>query len=198
MAASSDISAGDTLLASQYNNLRTDVVNITTGHDHDGSDSKSMSASDLLGRVLIRKPSNEVVDNSTTLQNDDDFAFSVGVNEVWIGHMMLLLDDESGTGTPGIKLDWSLPSGATFSTYSGYYDNSADSVASVQDSQDFSPFYARSVLIDSGPTFDWIRVDFILVIGGTAGTAQLQWAQNSANVNGTVIQVNSYLVAQRV
>lgn len=37
MANSSDTSAGADGLATQYNNLRADVLNITTGHIHSGS-----------------------------------------------------------------------------------------------------------------------------------------------------------------
>ena len=33
---SSDVSAGDDVLASQYNNLRKDVLDPATGHDHEG------------------------------------------------------------------------------------------------------------------------------------------------------------------
>jgi hypothetical protein len=41
MSFSSDVSAGDTILASHYNNLRKDVVDIT-GHGHNGTDSKGI------------------------------------------------------------------------------------------------------------------------------------------------------------
>ena len=37
---SSDVSAGDDVLASQYNNLRADVLDPTTGHDHEGVEGK--------------------------------------------------------------------------------------------------------------------------------------------------------------
>lgn len=37
MANSSSINAGDDALASQYNNLRDDVLDETTGHQHTGS-----------------------------------------------------------------------------------------------------------------------------------------------------------------
>ena len=40
MANSADVNAGDDVLASQYNNLRADVLNISTGHTHNGTDSK--------------------------------------------------------------------------------------------------------------------------------------------------------------
>jgi hypothetical protein len=36
MANSADVNAGDTALASQYNDLRDDVLNTSSGHTHDG------------------------------------------------------------------------------------------------------------------------------------------------------------------
>lgn len=41
MSNSSEVSAGDDILASQYNNLRADVIDTATGHNHDGVNSKS-------------------------------------------------------------------------------------------------------------------------------------------------------------
>lgn len=43
MAASGTVSAGDTILASQYNNLRIDVLDTSSGHAHTGTDSKLIS-----------------------------------------------------------------------------------------------------------------------------------------------------------
>lgn len=40
MAESNTVSGGDDILASQYNNLRKDVLDTTLGHTHDGTDSK--------------------------------------------------------------------------------------------------------------------------------------------------------------
>jgi len=37
MANSADVSAGDSATAAQYNNLRADALNISTGHVHSGS-----------------------------------------------------------------------------------------------------------------------------------------------------------------
>jgi len=44
MANSADVNAGDDILASQYNNLRKDVLDTNTGHDHDGAGSKALAA----------------------------------------------------------------------------------------------------------------------------------------------------------
>jgi hypothetical protein len=43
MPFSSDVVAGDTILATDYNNLRKDTVNIVSGHDHDGANSKVLA-----------------------------------------------------------------------------------------------------------------------------------------------------------
>lgn len=42
MANSAEVSAGDDILASQYNNLRKDVLDLPTGHRHDGTDSRAL------------------------------------------------------------------------------------------------------------------------------------------------------------
>jgi hypothetical protein len=59
MAASSTVSAGDTILATQYNNLRTDVIDLTSGHDHDGSDSKSLPANTIAHTDTSGKTAND-------------------------------------------------------------------------------------------------------------------------------------------
>ena len=43
MASSAVVASGDTILASQYNNLRIDVIDTTSGHTHNGTDSKAIA-----------------------------------------------------------------------------------------------------------------------------------------------------------
>ena len=42
MASSSTVSTGDVATAAQYNNLRTDVLDTSSGHSHTGTDSKDL------------------------------------------------------------------------------------------------------------------------------------------------------------
>jgi len=42
MANSADVSSGDLATAAQYNNLRADVLNTSSGHSHTGTDSKNL------------------------------------------------------------------------------------------------------------------------------------------------------------
>lgn len=46
MSSSSDVTSGAQILASAYNNLRADVLNTSTGHRHDESDSRKLSTLD--------------------------------------------------------------------------------------------------------------------------------------------------------
>ena len=45
---------------------------------------------------------------------------------------------------------------------------------------------------------DFLLVSGFIAIGGTAGTAQFQWAQNSAATQNTEIEEGSILVANRI
>jgi len=51
MANSSTVGSGDDVLATQYNNLRKDVLDVTTGHDHTGAadEGKTIDHGDLDG-----------------------------------------------------------------------------------------------------------------------------------------------------
>lgn len=69
MAHSADVNAGDDILASQYNNLRKDVLDTSTGHDHDGSGSKAL-ATDSIVQTQVKVGTGSA---SGTL-NDGDWA----------------------------------------------------------------------------------------------------------------------------
>jgi hypothetical protein len=43
-----------------------------------------------------------------------------------------------------------------------------------------------------------LHVHGLLVVGGTAGTVKLQWAQNTSNVTATILKSGSFLVLRRV
>src|SRR3972149_4700629 len=52
MPVSSDVASGDDVLATQYVDLRTDVLNPTTGHPHDGVNGKGGAGSGLDADLL--------------------------------------------------------------------------------------------------------------------------------------------------
>lgn len=65
MANSSEVFAGDDILASEYNNLRKDVIDTSLGHAHDGADSKTLAVNSV-GNSQIQ---NNAVDNNKIADN---------------------------------------------------------------------------------------------------------------------------------
>ncbi len=186
---SSNVSAGDTLLASQYNDLRTDVVNTSTGHDHDGSDSKKVSAIDLVDRIVIEKAADELVNNSTTLQNDDDFAVTVGANDVW--HFRLILRVSSPTATPDMRMAFSMPAsgGGSWWSIGAIVDVNTLGVLVT------APDGLQRIACDSSERYHVFEGTYIG--GGSAGTLQFQWAQFTATAENTTLHKESMLIADR-
>lgn len=82
MSSSSDVTAGSQATAAQYNNLRADVLNTSTGHRHDESDSRKLSTLDTStghthngtdSRVAAPPYFEDVASSDTTMTNADTF-----------------------------------------------------------------------------------------------------------------------------
>lgn len=135
--------------------------------------------------TIVSKPANEIVNNSTVLQNDDHLFFAVGALERW--EVLLALEVRSTTATPDVKYAWSVPSGAIkkFLTWSETapspnIDGTATAVLAADNAE------------------RWTMIRYLVVSGATAGNVQLQWAQNTATAEDTRVVDGSFLIAHRV
>lgn len=142
----------------------------------------------LTAGTVLRKTSDETVNNSTTLQNDDDFSFSVGGNEVWYveihaGVQILAASD--------FKFTFTLPSGATMSVQAMV----ADAGTNIRGADGTTPGSAIIFISATNPTMLHIWAQF--TISSTAGTAQFQWAQNSAVAEDTKILTRAFMLFAR-
>lgn len=52
MSFSTDVSAGDTILASHHNNIRKDIIDVSGGHNHDGVGSRLLADDSVAGTKL--------------------------------------------------------------------------------------------------------------------------------------------------
>jgi len=187
MANSSLVVVGDTLLAAQYNNLREDSINISTGHKHTGA------VDDGHGLVIgVHKASDEEVVNST-YQDDDELLVALPINTVWKFNMVLLVKADDAGGAGGFKTKWALPSGA-----SGEWWETGDEPATTPSSihQDITvgfTFSSLSDLIERLKTWSGR-----ITMSSTSGNSQLQWAQNSTSASGVHVAVDSYVVFTRI
>jgi hypothetical protein len=132
---------------------------------------------------VIRKGANEIVNNSSTLQDDDDFVFRIDTTGEW--EIELVLRIVSGA-TPGFKYAFTLPALAAIRLVPA--DGSIGSEVDVT---------AAQTLTTDG-TSQHIHLRFWLVSGGTAGNVQFQWAQNVADASDTTVRAQSYMKFTRI
>lgn len=128
----------------------------------------------------VFKQSDETVNNSTTYIDVADFNFAATANKMY--HIYLMIYHTSNS-TPDIKFRPTVPSGATFDIlYGDWQSNVASDI--LQD--EINP--ATNGTIQLTPTT--IRV----LVGGTAGDIDIQFAQDTANASNTTVHLGSIML----
>jgi len=140
----------------------------------------------------VIKGSDESVTSSATLQNDDALFLAVAANTSWL--FDCYLDYQGGTlGSSDIKWTWAAPSGATLVYGLSQLDTSGNNEASVS--------YAGSATVTAGTNGASLRSARMygsLIVGSTAGTLQLKWAQNTSSGTATTVHAQSYLTLWQI
>lgn len=79
---SANVNAGDDVLASQYNNLRADVLDPTTGHDHEGVEGKILDGAIAIsiGTITEDRLSAAVIKKLGTLKTQPQISASTSLN----------------------------------------------------------------------------------------------------------------------
>lgn len=129
---------------------------------------------------FVVKTADETVNNSASLQDDDELKFDVGANQKWCG--LIFLRHNTGT-TPDIKVDFSVPSGA--SVYTAHTNENSKSGGAV------------AILTGTGNNA-YMMLSFLVVVSSTAGTVNMQWAQNTADASDTKVLAGSMLIIKRI
>ncbi len=155
-------------------------------------------------RLLVAvKTGDETVNNSDVLQNDDHLSFAVAASGIYLVDLYLLTSSVSAT--PDFKWDWTVPAGATY-----YWGNTAD----PSDSSDgtLGGWGQRNISSGSAAALSsgtlthgsgsnvpkGVHLIAIVIVGGTAGTAQFRWSQNSATSEDTKLLIGSCIIAVKV
>lgn len=140
------------------------------------------------------KAADELVNNSITLQNDDDLLFSMVTNSKYLVLLGLyVLMGNGGGGDSNLKVSFTGPAGATFqgSLHVVRNDNSEQTFY-------FTDASATSIVLMPQTTAGIFTVAINVQNGATAGNFQLQWAQNTARVQDDKVKAGSNLVAFKV
>jgi hypothetical protein len=150
------------------------------------------------GPTVVPKTATETVNNSATLQDDDELAVTVDTGTVCKVELWLML---SAAGTAADwKFAWSVPSGGEI--YWGPISAQAGDSGWVRNQAATTPG-GLLVSTDSLPAGSMngrhgVMLAGIYVGGGTAGDLQFQWAQNTADASDSKVLANSVLIAQKV
>ena len=151
--------------------------------------------------LYARKTADESVTSSTTYQNDDELSLSVIANAVYEFRAMIIYE---GATAGDIKTQWTMPTGAT--QYWVANDHPANATLAT-DSTDkgyiistgASPVGSTSGAIGTGAANALVAVHTgLLVMGSTAGTFRLQWAQDTSSGTATKVKVGSFVTLQRI
>lgn len=189
---SSDVAAGDTIQIEDINLLREDVVDEVTGHKHTGvaDEGRKVDFADAGDLTIVTKSADETVNNSNSLQNDDDLVFAVGTNELWYVEYTLIF--QAGV-TPDIKFAVTVPTSATAR---------ATTIRQLSSSIDWDNRDFVGGVVDhdgQGATTSVILIIRVHIdTAGTAGNIQLQWAQTTATSEDTKVLKGSRLIARQI
>ena len=138
--------------------------------------------------ISVVKTIDEIVSNSSTLQDDDELVLAAEANATY----QWAIGVAFGAGTTAdYKFAWTFPVGATLTFFGPAWDTSLA----------FLPFgnagtYTSGAALTYGGagvgSFRGVDLRGRLVMGPTAGNFQYQWAQATPTVENTVTKAGSY------
>jgi hypothetical protein len=153
------------------------------------------SLSGLSSIQLVRKTSDETVNNSSTLQDDDTLLAALAASEVVTFQCFIIFD--SGT-TPNFKAAFTVPGGATI-VYNWSSGISIDT--SLAAGRENTASASGTALVWGGygvGSKAAATLTGTVINGATPGNLTLQWAQNTANASNTKVYAGSFLLVFRV
>jgi hypothetical protein len=146
-------------------------------------------------RVVV-KTADETVNNTITVQDDNELYITVEANSTYI--VELTATGGSTVGNTGFKFRFTAPASAIMQ---------GTILNSMSNSNVFGTLYVADMLAEvnnsiwtvGGQTYsNWLDARGVLVTSSTAGTLTLQWAQDYATVTNTYVRKGSYLKITKV
>lgn len=150
---------------------------------------------DLLDSMLpqfVRKANDESVTSNATVQDDDELFLSVVANasyfvDAWLRHT-------AASNTPDIRLNYSYPAGASFARSDwGAPDTTTASADSINNTVSTTTDNTRG----SGAVERAIYMRGELIVGATAGTFRVRFAQVTSDAGAVTMKAGSRLILTR-
>jgi len=139
----------------------------------------------------LRKAADEIVNNSSTLQNDNELLWPIAANETWVVDFYLGLSNTAASAGFKAAVTWpasptnasafgNVPGGGTGTGGGTFTETSGNAV--ISDTDQMGVAYVHAYVAN----------------GANAGNITLQWAQGGAVSTDTTVEAGSYLRATRV
>lgn len=167
-------------------------VDTTTGQAADLIEDPNTAAATPGFSIRKIKTADETVNTSATLQDDNHLSFAVAANETWTFEALLYV---TGNTTADLRVAATWPSGAT-GILAVHGSRASDALVSAFDATSTSGGAVGQIGVDTGPRL--VRVVGTVEVSSTAGTVQLQWAQQTSTGADTTVKRGSSLVATRI
>lgn len=146
----------------------------------------------------VHKTADESVISSTTMQNDNHLLVSVAANAEYEIELQMAAN---GSAAGDIKLQWTIPSGATTQRFCRGPDTSSAGSSAATTIRCNGVTNGHGTAINYGlfstSEQSWIEERMYIVTAGTAGVVQLQWAQNASTATNTTVEAGSYISYRR-
>lgn len=176
----------------------TDPVALVVGTNGQALVADSTQASGLkwaTGTEIVRKTSDETVNNSSTLQDDNDLLYAIAANEVTYFTIQLIY---SSSTVADIKTSITVPAGATLR---------AGPVSGIGFTVSETITFFNALTSSGGAmgnfggkgagTERYVTIVGSVRTGGTSGNVTFQWAQAAAEVSDTKVHTDSYIIVWR-
>lgn len=149
-----------------------------------------LSATSSVTTGSVWKASDESVTSSTTMQDDNELFFAMDANSKYSFHGVISYE---GGQTGDFKFQFTVPSGATGRRHSLHAQSTATSCSSAGQNTWGGPITTAVTGIGATGAQCEAIVDGFVSTAGTAGTLQLQFAQDTSDVTATTIKAGSFL-----
>lgn len=147
---------------------------------------------------VVVKAANETVTSSTTFQDDNDLFVSVSANATYEVKLFLLHDSDA-TAAGDIKIQWTAPAASTMTWGSQGANVSTTSSSAVTETNMQSRTISENAGYGGGDSTGTVAfIQGVLTTSATAGTLQLQWAQNTSNAVASTVRAGSTLSVRRI
>jgi hypothetical protein len=146
--------------------------------------------SNLAGEQTVEKTTNETVNNSTTIQDDDEFTgFTLASNKKYLVTAWLVVDQSSAT--PDFKVDFVLPGGSIGETRTRISNITSSGNIYVD-----AASVAQVTIPCDAVNENIIKIEWTLTTISGASDSKMRWAQATANASNTVVTDDSWIKVQ--